>query len=64
VKSSVQANLQLIDLQGRMIRQQNVDLFAGLNQINLELDGMQNGYYFIRVTSEGSSFDKPLVISR
>lgn len=39
--------ISVVDLSGRLINSQKVDLSAGANNLNIDMDGMTNGLYFI-----------------
>ncbi len=64
VKSNALTTVELIDLQGRIIKQMKVNLHSGTNKINLRLDGLNNGFYIVRLNTNGNTIDKQLVISR
>ena len=56
------ANLEVLSLDGKLVKS-NINLsFQGINTLNLK--DLQNGIYLIRVISEGSVFSKKIVIAK
>lgn len=51
---SKKATLQILTIQGRMIRESMVDLSSG--KINADLSGLSQGYFFIRVITESKVY--------
>jgi PKD repeat protein len=64
MKSATAATAELIDLQGRVIFRENIDLRNGQNNLNFQVSGLENGFYLIRLNAEGFSLNKQMVISR
>jgi len=59
------AVLQIIDITGRNISKQQINLTEGSNAIKLDVDGLANGKYLIHVTlSDGTRMNMPLIISK
>ena len=49
------AELQLIDLQGRVVHSSKVELHPGLNELTLPLSHVQNGLYILKLSGNGIS---------
>jgi hypothetical protein len=59
------AVLQIIDITGRNISKQQINLTEGSNAIKLDVDGLANGKYLLHVTlSDGTRMNKPLIINK
>jgi hypothetical protein len=59
------AVLQIIDIKGRNISKQQINLTEGSNSIQLEVNGLANGKYLIHVTlSDGTRMNMPLIIAK
>lgn len=54
-------NFVLMDIQGRMIREMNI---SEANKINIDLNGIPEGVYFIQVIADGIPMSKKLIITR
>jgi hypothetical protein len=58
-------NLQLLSLNGvSMLNLQTASLNAGWHKVQADLRGLTPGIYFLRVTMNGESFNRKVVISR
>jgi hypothetical protein len=59
------AVLQIIDITGRNISKQQINLTEGSNAIKLDVDGLANGKYLLHVTlSDGTRMNRPLIINK
>ena len=55
-------NLQLIDINGRALKQQTLQTIAGINKVSVNSAGLASGIYFLRVSGgEGSVVQKVVV---
>lgn len=57
-------NIRIIDQLGRLVQMVEVDIFAGNNQLNLDVADLANGTYYINVTIDGQQFIKKLAVLR
>jgi hypothetical protein len=56
--------ITIYDLSGRLVKKvANMDLNPGENTVKVKLDGMDEGYYFIRVSGKDFELNTPLVIT-
>lgn len=56
--------IQIIDLSGRIVLSEAVDLISGSNQIHLDLSSLQEGNYFVRMQDGGSNFAPLRIMKR
>jgi hypothetical protein len=57
--------LQLVNLQGvTMLNQQPISLSAGWHKVQADLRGLTPGVYFLRITMNGETVNRKVVISR
>lgn len=63
-KSLTEISLQLIDINGRQLQTDFMQLNEGFNQIKVELPEVQSGLYFLILESNGLIHSMPLVIAR
>ena len=54
-------SLQVIDLQGRVIRQQQINAMQGSNQARLDLTGEASGFYYLRISGSQEKIDKKIL---
>jgi hypothetical protein len=64
MKAKAAVTAELVDLQGRVVFQQGLDLHNGRSTLNFELTGLENGCYFIRLNAQGYTLNKQVVVSR
>ncbi|MEM1000480.1 MAG: T9SS type A sorting domain-containing protein [Bacteroidota bacterium] len=53
--------MQIVDLQGRVIRQQNIDALAGVNSAQVDLTGEAAGFYYLRISGTQEKIDKKIL---
>ncbi|MFH0883782.1 MAG: S8/S53 family peptidase, partial [bacterium] len=58
------AELALFDLLGRQVMRRSVMIVAGVNSLDLSLDGIASGVYLIRVTQRGETQSRKIVLVR
>lgn len=56
------SELLIIDLNGRIVRTMLLD--AGIESTEIDVSGLESGYYFVAVTGPGQQRSIPLIISR
>ncbi|WP_299820670.1 T9SS type A sorting domain-containing protein [uncultured Pontibacter sp.] len=61
---ATEATVQLLDLQGRVVQTETVQLQQGLNELVLPVKPLKNGVYFLRLSGNGISVNQKLVRSR
>ena len=61
---SFDVNLQVINLAGQIVSQKSVALSNGDNKIDLNVEGMSNGVYFVKIASAKGTLSKKLIIQR
>jgi hypothetical protein len=54
-------SLQVIDLQGRVVRQLQIDAMQGSNQTRLDLTGEASGFYYLRISGSQEKIDKKIL---
>ena len=65
-QSSVEENIpvQIVDMAGKIVLQETKAVTSGYNNILLDLHGLENGYYIVKVSTERGSAVQRLVIQR
>lgn len=61
---SNQGTLNVYDLSGKLVHQQNIEVKTGLNTINIEMNDLDNGSYIVRLQDGEKSYQSKLVISK
>ena len=56
------ALVEVFDLNGKQSRQINVSLEGGLNNIEVDVNGLPKGYYIIRVSTENRVFHGKVIV--
>ena len=56
-----QLTLQVIDIQGRMVRNQQVEARAGNNSLDMDLSTEANGFYFLRIVGASAKLEKKIL---
>lgn len=59
---SLDINVQLVDISGRMISNQSSNLVTGENNIDLSVSGLDNGVYFVKLQSETGIITKRFIV--
>jgi hypothetical protein len=53
--------VSVIDLSGRLIDSQKVDLTAGANELNIDMDGLTNGLYFVNFRTKEANITERIM---
>ena len=56
--------MQLLNTEGRLIKQFRVNIVNGINQANIAINGIQEGMYFIKINKRELNIIRKLVIAR
>ncbi|MDC0303865.1 carboxypeptidase regulatory-like domain-containing protein [Flavobacteriales bacterium] len=54
--AEVTINVSVLDLTGRMVSTETMNVSGGENRINVSADNLKNGYYFLNIQEEDGSF--------
>lgn len=64
-ETNVQSSIEIFDMSGRLIQNLMKRLEAGNNQISLPVEGLENGFYLIRiVTDSGEQHNTKMILNR
>lgn len=61
-KNSTQCIVKLYNIQGALVAMQLVNLNAGFNQQNIQLDGISKGIYLLQIENESNQFHEKIVV--
>ena len=56
VNQDSKTDIKILDLNGRLVRIQNVDTYIGNNKIEVNIDSLQSGMYFIQIQNECDAY--------
>ena len=59
--NSSQPNLEIIDLQGRILKLENLSVISGINYLQIDLSDVSVGMYFIRIYNNNKSLQEKFV---
>ncbi len=60
---SGELDIEVIDLQGKIVRRQKVEVAEGLSEITLEIKGLPKGLYTVKVSGAGLNQNQKLLVS-
>jgi hypothetical protein len=63
-RTATTGSIAISDMDGRLISQQQVALTTGQNRVSLDLSGMADGIYMTKVSMNGQSSSKKLVVKQ
>lgn len=61
-KSSINADISILDITGKQVKQINQDLIKGENRLTLNTNNMNAGIYIVSIQSEGSVLTRKLIV--
>ncbi|MFZ4796059.1 MAG: T9SS type A sorting domain-containing protein [Bacteroidia bacterium] len=61
-KNSTQCTVKIFNIQGALVALQLVNLNAGFNQQNIQLDGISKGIYLLQIENETNQFHQKIVV--
>lgn len=61
-KNSTQCTVKVFNIQGALVALQLVNLNAGFNQQNIQLDGLAKGIYLLQLENETNQFHQKIVV--
>ncbi len=65
MKCNSKVRVDIMDLEGRIVKQVDpTDTFSGKNEMNLDCDGMKNGIYIVKLTSENGVNSTKLILAK
>lgn len=62
--SAGKVEINVLDLLGKKVRTENMKVQPGENSVNLNLDNLKAGYYFIRFKTDQNEYTQKLLIQR
>jgi len=63
-KNSKDLRLEIVDLNGRVLMTETINLQSGLNKNTIQTDKLTNGFYFLRLTANDFAREQKVMISR
>jgi len=61
-KNSTQCTVKVFNIQGALVALQSINLNAGFNQQNIQLDGLTKGIYLLQLENETNQFHQKIVV--
>ena len=56
------AEISIYDISGKYISRRNIELVKGENNLNIDVNNLTKGIYFINISNELNSFRRKLVV--
>jgi hypothetical protein len=63
-KNSKDLTLEVVDLNGRVVMTETLNLNSGLNKNTIQTSNLTNGFYFLRLSANDFSREQKIMISR